>query len=147
MSSDNTTNVDSNVNDTNGTTENKSTLNGVDGRSAFWATIFGGAGVLHFAIRNFYDGLVPEDLPGEQKYWTWGSGIMELGLAAAILHPATRPKMGKPAALFLVGVLPGNVKMALDWQKDEKKGLILTAGAWGRVVGQIPMIASVVKIR
>lgn len=72
---------------------------------------------------------------------------MELGLAAAILHPSTRPKIGKVAAVFLVGVLPGNVKMALDWQENEKMSPILKAGAWARVVAQIPMIASVNKIR
>ncbi|HIW90529.1 MAG TPA: hypothetical protein H9870_02555 [Candidatus Corynebacterium avicola] len=117
------------------------------GLPAFWATIFGGAGVLHFALPKFFDTMVPEDLPGGQRAWTLGSGVVELGLSAAILHPTTRPKMGKPAALFLLGVLPGNVKMALDWQENEKMSPILKAGAWGRVLMQLPMIASVNKIR
>ncbi|AGP31785.1 DoxX family protein [Corynebacterium terpenotabidum] len=115
-------------------------------RTAVWASVFGGAGVLHFAVRPFYDTLVPEQLPGEAKYWTWGSGVLEFALAAAIANPGTRKKAARPAAAFLLGVLPGNVKMALDWQKDDRKSPALKAGGWARVALQFPMIASVLRV-
>lgn len=116
-------------------------------RATIWATVFGGAGVLHFAAHSSFDPLVPEQLPGEQRYWTWGSGVLELALAAAIANPSTRARAALPAAAFLAGVLPGNVKMALDWQKDGRKSRLLTVGAWARVAGQLPMIASVLRLR
>lgn len=120
-------------------------------RVAIWTTVFGGAGVLHFAAHQLFDPLVPEQLPGEQRYWTWGSGALELALAAAIANPGTRARAALPAAVFLAGVLPGNVKMALDWQKDSqndsRKSPLLAAGAWLRVAGQLPMIGSVLRLR
>lgn len=116
-------------------------------RTAVWATVFGGAGVLHFAQRRFFDGLVPEELPGERKYWTWGSGVLELGLAAAIVIPGTRAVIGTPAAWFLAGVWPGNIKMALDWQRSSRTSTLMKVGAWARVAAQVPMIASVRRLR
>jgi uncharacterized membrane protein len=116
------------------------------GRAAVWSTVFGGAGVLHFAARRFYDTLIPEQLPGEAKFWTWGSALIEFGLAAAIANPKTRAKAARPAAAFLVGVLPGNVKMAMDWQIDDRKSPLLKAGGWLRVAAQVPMIISVLRV-
>lgn len=115
-------------------------------RAAVWATVFGGAGVLHFARHRFFDSIVPEELPGEQKYWTWGSGVLELALAAAIANPSTRAAAARPAALFLLGVWPGNIKMAVDWQRSKKTSALMKAGAWARVAAQVPMIASVAKL-
>ncbi len=115
-------------------------------RARVWATVFGGAGVLHFAQRRFYDSLVPEELPGEQKYWTWGSGVVELALAAAIANPSTRAAAATPATLFLLGVWPGNIKMALDWQGSGKKSTLMKIGGWARVAGQVPMILSTRKL-
>jgi uncharacterized membrane protein len=116
-------------------------------RTALWASVFGGAGVLHFAQRRIFDSLVPEELPGERRYWTWGSGVMELMLAAAIIRPTSRAQVGTPAAWFLAGVWPGNIKMACDWQRDDRKSTAMKVGAWARVIAQAPMIASVRKLK
>ena len=117
-----------------------------DLRAAVWATVFGGAGVLHFARRRVFDSIVPEELPGEQRYWTWGSGVLELALAAAIANPSTRAAAARPAAVFLLGVWPGNIKMAVDWQRSDKMSALMKAGAWVRVAAQVPMIASVSRL-
>lgn len=111
-------------------------------RAAVWATVFSGAGVLHFARRRAFDSLVPAELPGQRKYWTWGSGLIEIALGAAIANPSTRAAAAVPASLFLLGVWPGNIKMALDWQRSSKKSPLMTAGAWGRVIAQVPMVVS-----
>ncbi|WP_291474672.1 hypothetical protein [Corynebacterium sp.] len=129
-----------------GTDENANSRTDV-ARAAVWTTVFGGAGVLHFGARRFYDMLIPEQLPGEAKLWTWGSALVEFGLAAAIANPKTRAKAAKPAAVFLVGVLPGNVKMAIDWQADDRKSTAMKIGGWARVAAQLPMIASVLRLR
>lgn len=128
------------------TTENSTSRSDV-ARAAVWTTVFGGAGVLHVGARRFYDTLIPEQLPGKAKYWTWGSGLVEFGLAAAIANPKTRAKVAGPAAAFLVGVLPGNVKMAMDWQVDDRKSTVMKIGGWARVAAQLPMIASVLRLQ
>lgn len=137
---------------TDGMTENLSTTENSTSRSdvaraAVWTTVFGGAGVLHVGARRFYDTLIPEQLPGKAKYWTWGSGLVEFGLAAAIANPKTRAKVAGPAAAFLVAVLPGNVKMAMDWQVDDRKSTVMKIGGWARVAAQLPMIASVLRLQ
>ena len=115
-------------------------------RAAVWSVVFGGAGVLHFAARRLYDTLIPGRLPGGAKLWTLGSGLVEFGLAAAIACPGTRARAAKPAAVFLVGVLPGNVKMALDWQADDRRSTAMKVGGWIRVAAQLPMIVSVLRL-
>lgn len=149
-SADDTTNT-SRRTSTTGTTTGRTTTGRTSttdkARVAVWTTVFGGAGVLHFAARRFYDTLIPEQLPGEAKYWTWGSALLEFGLAAAIANPGTRAKAAVPAAAFLAGVLPGNVKMALDWQADDRKSTAMKAGGWARVAAQVPMIMSVLRLK
>ena len=53
-------------------------------RGAVWATVFGVAGVLHFAQPKPFDGLVPEGLPGSPRFYTYASGVAELALSAVI---------------------------------------------------------------
>ena len=53
-------------------------------RGAVWATVFGVAGVLHFAQPKPFDGLVPEGLPGSPRFYTNASGVAELVLSAVI---------------------------------------------------------------
>jgi uncharacterized membrane protein len=128
------------------TTEHRRASTQATTRAAVWATVFGGAGVLHFAQRRAFDSLVPEGLPGERRYWTWGSGVVELGLAAAIANPSTRTSAATPATLFLLAVWPGNIKMALDWQRSGSKNTLMTIGGWARVAGQVPMMLSTRKL-
>ncbi|MGW5460322.1 DoxX family protein [Streptomyces sp. NPDC003996] len=74
------------------------------------------AGVAHFATPRPFDALVPRALPGSPRAWTYGSGAVELALAAGIAAPRTRAVAAKAAAAFLVGVFPANVQMAVDWR-------------------------------
>lgn len=53
-------------------------------RGYTWATVFGVAGTLHFARPKPFDRLVPESLPGSQRFYTHASGVAELALAAVI---------------------------------------------------------------
>lgn len=74
------------------------------------------AGVAHFATPRPFDALVPRALPGSPRAWTYGSGAVELALAAGIAVPRTRAVAAKAAAAFLAGVFPANVQMAVDWR-------------------------------
>ena len=78
------------------------------------AVLLAGAGASHFAIPKIYDAMIPPQLPGSPRTWTYGAGAAELGVATALALPATRRLGGLAAAGLFVGVLPGNIQMAVD---------------------------------
>ena len=124
--------------------------NGDTIRRAIWAGVFGFAGVMHFAQPKPFDTLVPPELPGGRRVWTYGSGAVELALGAAIGGSLTgRTSHSYDAAVstvataFLAGVWPGNIKMAWDWRN---KDLTERSIAFVRVPLQLPMMYSTWKL-
>jgi uncharacterized membrane protein len=103
-----------------------------------------GIGTMHFVAPKFFDDIVPESLPGSQRFWTYASGVAELGTAAAVAHPRTRRLGGLIAAGLYVGVFPANIKMAIDWSD---RPLWLRALAYGRLPLQIPLVIWALKVR
>ncbi|MBF0581640.1 MULTISPECIES: hypothetical protein [Corynebacterium] len=119
-------------------------------RRAIWAGVFGFAGVMHFAQPKPFDTLVPPELPGGRRVWTYGSGAVELALGAAIAGSLTgrmsrsyEAAVSTTATAFLAGVWPGNIKMAWDWRN---KGLTERSIAFVRVPLQLPMMYSTWKL-
>jgi uncharacterized membrane protein len=108
------------------------------------AGVLGTMGVLHFAVPKPFDGLIPRSLPGSRRAWTYGSGVAELAVAAAVAVPRTRRLGGLAAALLFLGVFPGNVKMAVDARRAP---LPRRAIAWARLPLQWPLIAWALKVR
>jgi uncharacterized membrane protein len=105
-----------------------------------------GMGVLHFAAPKPFDTIVPVELPGSQRFYTYASGVAELGTGALLLAPRTR-RIGALAAVALfVAVLPANVNMVRLWFRDPAKPLFMRIGAIARLPLQIPMIAIALKI-
>ncbi|MEV4602198.1 hypothetical protein AB0K15_32990 [Amycolatopsis sp. NPDC049253] len=116
-------------------------------RPAYWlAGFLASAGLTHFLRPRQYDALVPEELPGSRRAWTYASGAAELGVAAAIALPQTRRLGGLAAALLFVGVFPGNVKMALDFER-KKLPAPVRAAAWFRLTAQWPLVKWALKVR
>ena len=72
-------------------------------------------GTLHFARPAPFDGLVPDELPGSARTWTYASGVAELAVAAGLAVPATRRAAGWAAAGLFVAVFPGNLNMVRLW--------------------------------
>ena len=72
------------------------------------------AGLNHFVVPRFYDAMIPSQLPGKPRTWTYGSGLAEIAVGAAVAVPATRRRGALAAAWLFVCVLPGNIQMALD---------------------------------
>ncbi|MEV6808701.1 hypothetical protein ACH4NF_16920 [Streptomyces sp. NPDC017248] len=95
------------------------------------------AGVAHFAVPRQFDAIVPEQLPGPPRAWTYGSGAVELALAAGIAAPRTRATAAKAAAAFFVGVFPANVQMAVDWRHRPAP---LRSAALARLPLQVPLV-------
>lgn len=108
------------------------------------AALLAGAGVTHFVFPAFYDAMIPEQLPGEARTWTHGSGVLELAVAAAVLTPRTRRVGGLAAAALFAGVLPANVTMALDARRSDS--LPYRAGTILRLPLQLPLIAWALEV-
>ena len=102
------------------------------------------AGIMHFAAPRFFDEIVPESLPGTQRGWTYISGVVELGTAAAVAIPRTRRFGGLLAAGLFIGVFPANAKMALDWAD---RPWWQRAAVCARLPLQLPLVAWALRIR
>jgi uncharacterized membrane protein len=101
------------------------------------AAFLGAAGVTHFVSPEFYDPLVPTQLPGSARFWVLASGVAELGVAGLVAVPRTRRLGGQAAAALFVAVFPANVKMAVDWSD---RSLRDRAIAYGRLPLQVPLL-------
>jgi uncharacterized membrane protein len=107
------------------------------------AALLLGSGVLHFVMPKPYDTIVPTELPGSQRFYTYASGVAELGTGALLLSARTR-KLGALAAVALfLAVFPANINLIRLW-KD--KPLLMRLGAIARLPLQIPMITGALKI-
>lgn len=105
-----------------------------------------GMGTLHFIAPKPFDDIVPAELPGSQRFYTYASGVAELTTGALLLWPRTR-KLGAASAVALfLAVFPANINMVRLWFKDPAKPLIMRLGAIARLPLQIPMITSALKI-
>ena len=120
----------------------------VDTVKNFYTILFGFAGVMHFIRPATFDALVPEQLPGRQRTWTYGSGVCELVAAALLSNRRTRSFGGLFSAAMLLGVWPGNIYMARNYltQQDPPRSPLAKAVAVARVPLQIPLIRGAWKI-
>ncbi|GGV29754.1 membrane protein [Streptomyces filipinensis] len=101
------------------------------------AGLLAAAGAAHFAAPRPFDATIPRRLPGPPRAWTYGSGVLELALAAGIAVPRTRTVAAKAAAAFFVGVFPANVQMAVDWRHRPAP---LRTAALARLPLQVPLV-------
>lgn len=114
-------------------------------RALSLAALLAGAGATHFAMPKVYDAMIPEPLPGSPRMWTYGSAVAEFATAAAVAVPRTRRTGGLAAAFLFAGVLPGNVKMAVDARKSDSTAY--RTGTLLRLPLQAPLIAWALKVR
>jgi uncharacterized membrane protein len=99
------------------------------------------AGATHLLRPGFYDPIVPRALPGDARTWTYGSGMAELAVAAALLRPGLRRRAALAAAVLFLAVFPANVQMALDGGYPGATGAL--GGpvlAWARLPLQVPLV-------
>ncbi|GAA1524541.1 DoxX family protein [Nocardioides humi] len=100
------------------------------------------SGVVHLVRPQVFEPLIPEQLPAPRQLVIW-SGVAELACAAGMMHPRTRRAAAYAGAALLVGVFPGNVKMALDAQRGDNT--MLKAGTLARLPLQLPMIRGMLE--
>ena len=118
------------------------TLGKVTKFQKFLIPLFAGAGVLHFAKPEPFDGIVPDALPGSARTYTYVSGVAELAAAALLSNPKTRAAGGKFAAALLVAVWPANFNMAWQWRNEPWQKQIISIG---RLPLQIPLIKAALR--
>lgn len=114
-------------------------------RALALAALLAGAGTTHFAVPKFYDAMIPEQLPGSPRMWTYGSAVAEFATAASLVAPRTRRTGGLAAAVLFAAVLPGNVKMAVDARGSDSTAY--RVGTLLRLPLQLPLIGWALRVR
>ncbi|WP_099024077.1 DoxX family protein [Mycolicibacterium palauense] len=108
------------------------------------AALLIGVGITHFAAPKPFDAIIPAELPGSPRFYTYASGVAEVGTGALLLVPRTRRFGATAAAALFVGVFPGNLNMVrLWWDKPWPMRL----AALARLPLQIPMVTEALKVR
>lgn len=103
-----------------------------------------GMGITHFLAPKPFDTIVPVELPGSQRFYTYASGVAEVATGVLLLARSTRRLGALAAAVLFVAVFPANVNMVrLWWARPWPMRLVALA----RLPLQIPMITSALKIR
>lgn len=115
------------------TTPDRSTF----GPAAALAAMFTATGITHLVRPRVFDPVVPPPLPGPARFWTISSGVLELGLAALVAGRSTRAAGGRLSALFLVAVLPANLRTL---RVAGHRGPVARTIAWVRLPLQGPLI-------
>jgi uncharacterized membrane protein len=107
------------------------------------AALLLGVGTLHFVAPTPFDGIIPVELPGGPRFYTYASGVAEVGIGTALLVRSTRRLAAFAAAALFVAVFPGNVNMCrLWWGKPWPMRIIALA----RLPLQIPMVTAALKV-
>lgn len=100
------------------------------------------SGIVHLVKPEVFEPLMPRQLPAHREI-ILASGVAELACAAGLAIPATRRWAGYASAALLVGVFPGNLKMAADARRRGKPGV--QAVAFGRLPLQLPLIRGALR--
>jgi len=108
------------------------------------AAMLVGVGTVHFLAPKPFDTIVPAELPGDARLYTYASGVAEISIGALLLPRRTRRSAALAAALLFIGVFPANVNMVRLWWD---KPWLMRIAALARLPLQIPMITAALKIR
>ena len=108
------------------------------------AAMLMGTGTVHFLAPRPFDTIVPVELPGSARLYTYASGVAEVAIGALLLPRRTRRPAALAAVLLFIGVFPANVNMVRLWWD---KPWPMRIAALARLPLQIPMITTALKIR
>lgn len=110
------------------------------------AALLLGAGVMHFVAPKPFDSIVPPQLPGKARSYTYWSGVAEIGVGTALLIPRTRRLGGRLAALLFIAVFPANIQFTADSVRNPKAPWALKAISVFRLPLQLPMITQALAV-
>lgn len=103
-----------------------------------------GIGAGHILSPKPFDTIVPAELPGSARFYTYASGVAEMGVGAALLVPRTRRAAALAAAALFLAVFPANLNMVRLWWD---KPLPMKIFALARLPLQLPMVTQALAIR
>ncbi|HVQ98524.1 MAG TPA: hypothetical protein VMS16_06935 [Mycobacterium sp.] len=103
-----------------------------------------GIGSLHFLAPKPFDTIIPAELPGSPRTYTYASGVAEIGIGSLLVLPGTRRFAALAAAGLFIAVFPGNVNMVRLWWPRPWPWRI---AALARLPLQIPMVTAALKVR
>jgi uncharacterized membrane protein len=107
------------------------------------AALLLGIGTVHFVAPKPFDDIIPAELPGSPRFYTYASGVAEIGIGGLLLVQRTRRLAARAAAALFIAVFPGNVNMCrLWWGKPWPMRIFALA----RLPLQIPMITAALKV-
>jgi uncharacterized membrane protein len=107
------------------------------------AAMLVGVGTVHFLAPKPFDTIVPAELPGSARFYTYASGVVEIATGAALVPRRTRRLAALTAVLLYIGVFPANVnQVRLFWDKPWPFRVLSLA----RLPLQVPMITTALKI-
>ena len=101
------------------------------------------SGTVHLVRPETFDPLMPAVVPAHREV-IYASGVAELLCAAGLLHPRTRRLAGWASAAVLVGVFPGNLKMAADALRTRNQ--TFKAVALARLPLQLPLVRAALRV-
>jgi uncharacterized membrane protein len=107
------------------------------------AALLLGVGTLHFVAPKPFDGIIPAELPGSARFYTYASGVAEVVIGALLLPLRTRRLAALAAATLFVAVFPGNINMCRLWWG---KPWPMRIAALARLPLQIPMVTTALKV-
>jgi uncharacterized membrane protein len=108
------------------------------------AALLLGVGTVHFLAPKPFDDIIPAELPGSPRFYTYASGAAEVTIGALLLVRRTRRNAALAAVALFLGVFPANINMCrLWWDKSWPMRIIALA----RLPLQIPMITAALKVR
>ena len=108
------------------------------------AALLLGVGTIHFLAPKPFDDIIPAELPGSPRFYTYASGVAEVSIGALVLARRTRRCGALAAAALFVAVFPGNINMVRLWWD---KPWPMRIAALARLPLQIPMITEALKVR
>ncbi len=108
------------------------------------AALLLGVGTVHFLAPKPFDEIIPAELPGSPRLYTYVSGAAEVTIGALLLARRTRRNAALAAVALFLGVFPANVNMVRLWWD---KPLPMRIAALARLPLQIPMITEALKVR
>jgi uncharacterized membrane protein len=108
------------------------------------ATLLLGVGTVHFVAPKPFDEIIPAELPGTPRFYTYASGVAEVSIGALVLARRTRRFGALAAAALFLAVFPANINMVRLWWD---KPWPMRIAALARLPLQIPMITEALKVR
>lgn len=105
--------------------------------------LFTVSGTTHLVRPETFLALMPKRMPAKREI-IYGSGVAELACAAGMLHARTRSLAGWASFALLLGVYPGNLKMAADSARTSSTRFQLVS--FGRLPLQLPMLRAAWRV-